>query len=164
MITRAPRHTSLGDGVDPDVLSVVIPGAAAVHPRSVGVWPGGEIRAGFGRCELASRARRHRIGPRARRGRCRRSRPLAAVSRFRRHTGRIRRCCLRLGFVIFAVAVASVAMSRVRLGAHWPSDVIISFLICASLLLAAEQLLTSVWATDRCASLGHHPPHGSAEH
>lgn len=52
MITRAPRHTSLGDGVDPDVLSVFIPGAAAVHPRSVGVWPGGEIRAGFGGASL----------------------------------------------------------------------------------------------------------------
>ncbi len=75
-----------------------------------------------------------------------------------------RRAYLRLGFVMFAVAVASVAMSRVRLGAHWPSDVIISFLIGASLLLAAERLLTSVWATDRCASLGHHPPHASAEH
>ena len=70
-----------------------------------------------------------------------------------------RRAYLRLGFAIFTVVVASVAISRVRLGAHWPSDVMTSFLIGASLLLAAEQLLTSVWATDRCASLGHHPPH-----
>ena len=64
---------------------------------------------------------------------------------------------LRLGFAVFAVVVVAVAVSRVRLGAHWPSDVITSFFIGASLLLAAEQLLTSTWATDRCASLGHHP-------
>ncbi len=65
---------------------------------------------------------------------------------------------LRLGFVVFAVVVLSVALSRVRLGAHWPSDVIVSFFIGASLLIGAEQLITSTWATDRCASLGHHPP------
>jgi membrane-associated phospholipid phosphatase len=70
-----------------------------------------------------------------------------------------RRVFLQLGFVLFTVVVAAVAVSRVRLGAHWPSDVITSFFIGASLLLAAEQLLTSVWASDRCASLGHHPPH-----
>ncbi len=72
-----------------------------------------------------------------------------------------RRIYLRLGFVIFTVVVAAVAISRVRLGAHWPSDVVTSFLIGASLLLAAEQLITSIWATDRCASLGHHRPHPS---
>jgi undecaprenyl-diphosphatase len=64
---------------------------------------------------------------------------------------------LRLGFVVFVVVVLSVAVSRVRLGAHWPSDVIASLFIGASLLLGAEQLLTSTWATDRCAMLGHHP-------
>ena len=68
-----------------------------------------------------------------------------------------RRVFLRLGFALFVVVVGSVAVSRVRLGAHWPSDVITSFFIGASLLLAAEQILTSMWATDRCASLGHHP-------
>jgi undecaprenyl-diphosphatase len=70
---------------------------------------------------------------------------------------------LRFGFALFAVVVVSVAVSRVRLGAHWPSDVITSFLIGASLLLVAEQILTSRWAIDRCASLGHHPAHPSRE-
>jgi undecaprenyl-diphosphatase len=64
---------------------------------------------------------------------------------------------LRLGFVVFAVVVLLVAWSRVRLGAHWPSDVIASLFIGASLLLGAEQLLTSTWAAERCAMLGHHP-------
>jgi len=64
---------------------------------------------------------------------------------------------LRLGFAVFAVVVISVAVSRVRLGAHWPSDVIASFFIGVSLLLAAENLLTSTWANERCSSLGHHP-------
>jgi undecaprenyl-diphosphatase len=72
-----------------------------------------------------------------------------------------RRLFLQLGFVVFTVVIAAVAVSRVRLGAHWPSDVITSFFIGASLLLAAEQLLTSMWATDRCVSLGHHPSDSS---
>jgi hypothetical protein len=62
--------------------------------------------------------------------------------------------------VVFAVVVLSVALSRVRLGAHWPSDVIASFFIGASLLIGAEQLVTSTWATDRCVSLGHHSSGG----
>ncbi len=61
---------------------------------------------------------------------------------------------LRIGFAVFAVAVVSVAVSRVRLGVHWPSDVIASFFIGASLLLAAEQLITSQWATNLC-SMNH---------
>jgi len=69
-----------------------------------------------------------------------------------------RRALLRAGFAVFAVVVLSVAVSRVRLGAHWPSDVISSVFIGSSLLLGAERLLTSPWAIDRCALLGHHPP------
>ena len=68
-----------------------------------------------------------------------------------------RRLFLRVGFGVFTIVVVSVAVSQVRLGAHWPSDVIASFFIGASLLLAAKQLLTSSWATDRCVTRGHHP-------
>ena len=67
-----------------------------------------------------------------------------------------RRRFLRLGMVVFAVVVVSVAVSRVRLGAHCPSDVITSIFIGTSLLLGGEQLLTSTWAADRCSLLGQH--------
>ena len=67
-----------------------------------------------------------------------------------------RRAFLRLGFGLFAVVTLSVAVSRVRLGAHWPSDVVTSLFIGASLLLAAEQMIISSWAADRCVQLGHH--------
>jgi undecaprenyl-diphosphatase len=63
---------------------------------------------------------------------------------------------LRLGFVLFAIVVTLVAVSRVRLGAHWPSDVITSLFIGSSLLLAAEQVITSAWAADRCSATGQH--------
>ena len=53
------------------------------------------------------------------------------------------RLFLRIGFALFFFVVALVAFSRVRLGAHWPSDVVSSFFIGGSLLLAAEQTLTS---------------------
>lgn len=64
---------------------------------------------------------------------------------------------LRLGFVVWAGVVVVVAVSRVRLGAHWPSDAIASFFIGVSLLLAAERVIRSAWATDRCSTLGTHP-------
>lgn len=63
---------------------------------------------------------------------------------------------LRLGFGVFAIVVISVAVSRILLGVHWPSDVISSFFIGVSLLVAAEQMLTSTWAARRCSSLGYH--------
>ncbi len=66
---------------------------------------------------------------------------------------------LRLGFGVFSVAVVGVAVSRIALGAHWPSDVIASFLIGSSLLLGAQFLIRSTWATDRCATLGLHSDH-----
>lgn len=63
---------------------------------------------------------------------------------------------LRAGFAVFAIVVALVAWSRVRLGVHWPSDVVASVLIGVSLLTGAEQLLASTWAAERCDSLGQH--------
>ena len=71
-----------------------------------------------------------------------------------------RRAYLVAGFAIFGVAVGSVATSRVALGAHWPSDVIASLFIGASLLLGAQFVIRSVWAADRCEALGHHTDHG----
>jgi len=68
-----------------------------------------------------------------------------------------RRWVLRAGSAVFAAAVLTVAFSRVRLAAHWPSDVIVSFLIGVTLLAAAEQLVTSAWAAGRCRVPGLHP-------
>jgi membrane-associated phospholipid phosphatase len=67
-----------------------------------------------------------------------------------------RRSYLRAGFAVFTVVVLSVALSRVALGAHWPSDVIVSVFIGISLLLGAEKILTSPWAGDRCTAVGLH--------
>ncbi|RLE11945.1 MAG: hypothetical protein DRJ28_09875 [Actinobacteria bacterium] len=69
------------------------------------------------------------------------------------------RTYLRVGFTVFGLAVTSVAVSRVALGAHWPSDVVASFFIGASLLLGAQFLIRSGWAADRCGSLGLHAGH-----
>jgi undecaprenyl-diphosphatase len=70
------------------------------------------------------------------------------------------RTYFRVGFAVFGVAVVSVAVSRVALGVHWPSDVVASFFIGASLLLGAQFLIRSTRAADRCETLGLHPGHG----
>lgn len=61
------------------------------------------------------------------------------------------------------LAVAAVALSRVYLGAHWPSDVTASFLIGASLLLGAEYLVASEVAGSRCKGCALHRPHEERE-
>lgn len=70
------------------------------------------------------------------------------------------RAYLKVGFAVFGVAVASVAVSRVALGVHWPSDVVASFFLGASLLLGAQSLIRSAWAADRCKTLDLHINHG----
>ena len=69
------------------------------------------------------------------------------------------RSLLRWGFAVFAVGVSAVAISRVSLGAHWPSDVIVSIFIGLSLLLGADKLLTSPWTAGRCTAAALHTPH-----
>jgi undecaprenyl-diphosphatase len=74
------------------------------------------------------------------------------------------RAYLMFGFTIFGAAVVSVAMSRIALGAHWPSDVVASIFIGASLLLGAQFLIRSGWSADRCETLGLHSGHPADEH
>lgn len=57
---------------------------------------------------------------------------------------------------LFVVIAGGVASSRVALGAHWPTDVLASFLIGATLLLAAEYFVGSRWARDRCGACNLH--------
>jgi undecaprenyl-diphosphatase len=73
------------------------------------------------------------------------------------------RAYLMFGFTIFGAAVVSVAVSRIALGAHWPSDVVASIFIGASLLLGAQFLIRSAWSADRCETLGLHSGHPADE-
>jgi undecaprenyl-diphosphatase len=61
-----------------------------------------------------------------------------------------------VGFLVLGVSL--VGVSRVNLGAHWPSDVVASVLIGAAVLLLAEYLLASEWACRRCGGCGLHLP------
>jgi len=73
------------------------------------------------------------------------------------------RAYLVAGFAVFGIAVISVAASRIALGAHWPSDVVASFLIGASLLLGAQFLIRSGWAADRCNAHVYHEATGDSD-
>lgn len=57
---------------------------------------------------------------------------------------------------LFVGGVALVSLSRVNLGAHWPSDVLGSVLVGSALLLLAEYVLASSWACRRCAGCALH--------
>ncbi|MCH8991359.1 MAG: phosphatase PAP2 family protein [Acidobacteria bacterium] len=55
-----------------------------------------------------------------------------------------RRIWFRAAVGLLLVAVPVVAVSRINLGAHWPSDVVASVFIGAAILLAAEYIAGSV--------------------
>jgi undecaprenyl-diphosphatase len=62
----------------------------------------------------------------------------------------------RAAAVLLIVGTTLTVLSRINLGAHWPSDVAASLLIGASLLLFAEYVLSSQWACNRCDGCGLH--------
>lgn len=68
-----------------------------------------------------------------------------------------------LATALFVVMTGGVGISRIALGAHWPSDVLASFLIGALLLLSAEYFVGSRWARDRCGACRLHRPSGGVE-
>jgi len=55
-----------------------------------------------------------------------------------------RRIWFKAAIGLLLVAVPLVAVSRINLGAHWPSDVVASVFIGAAILLAAEYIAGSV--------------------
>ena len=55
-----------------------------------------------------------------------------------------KRIWFRAAVWLLLVAVPLVALSRINLGAHWPSDVVVSVFIGAAILLAAEYIVGSV--------------------
>ena len=61
-----------------------------------------------------------------------------------------RRWLYRAAVVLFFVYVPIVTLSRVVIGAHWFTDVVGSFCIGATFLLAAEYLVGSKFADEHC--------------
>lgn len=59
-----------------------------------------------------------------------------------------------LGFMII---VAAVGLSRVRLGAHWPSDIAASYLIGSALVIAGRHAVTAETGPARCKGCPLHP-------
>lgn len=59
---------------------------------------------------------------------------------------------------LFVVVTGAVAVSRIGLGAHWPTDVLGSFLIGSALLLAAEYFTSSRRVEQLCGECHLHVP------
>ena len=75
-----------------------------------------------------------------------------------------RKRLLLAAYALFAVGAPIVAFTRIRLGAHWPSDVVFSFFLGALLLLGAEYVLGSSWVDSHCAGCAFHVPRESTRH
>ena len=68
-----------------------------------------------------------------------------------------RRIWFKAAVGLLLVAVPVVAVSRINLGAHWPSDVVASVFIGAAILLAAEYIAGSVLVHRDGAECALHP-------
>lgn len=71
-----------------------------------------------------------------------------------------RRATFRITTGLLVVMVAAVSLSRVVLGAHWPTDVVASVFVGAALLLGTEYLVGSRWARNACGACLLHRPDG----
>lgn len=68
-----------------------------------------------------------------------------------------RRRLFWLATVLLATGVAGVALARVQLGAHWPTDVIGGMFVGVSLLVLADGVLRHRFAAGHCLGCSLHP-------
>jgi undecaprenyl-diphosphatase len=65
--------------------------------------------------------------------------------------------------IVSALVLLGVGVSRVYLGAHWPSDVVAAYLAGSLFLLAAEWAVRRSWSSLRCEACELHPIRELAE-